>query len=251
MQDKNIIRITENDLKDIINESVRMVLNESYYVPTHSYTCLSFLAKKYDFINYDYGDEMVNNYVREENYRVFSIKGYGHKGYSDWATFSFANTFEGTLWHYSFNDGRSGFQLKVGDKKFRYIEDKPTKEDININEKNYADYLFSIMKPDYMVKKVAPIILDRAEAKARKKAEADAEDLRRNPSRWSPEERIKEWIECEYYLKTSYDNMSDVGSVYNRYHNIMDFCSKIEKAMSSEELEMAKKEFEKQYGNIE
>lgn len=212
----------------------------SYYVPEYSVRCVEHLISLYDFQNYDYGDEELNKFAKTVNTDWFmSIKRKWHRAYSDFVTFEIGRTQPCTLNHYVFSkEDKEGFQLVINDRKFKYIM---------TDEKGYAEYLFNyVLTPEKLIIRIAPMLAkykayceegERLREKRRK--EEDERDFKRNPTRWSPEKRIEEYIERLYNSKSDTRRYSDDYDVYSSHYSSMEMLSDIKKAMSKEELEEA------------
>ena len=118
----------------------------SYFVPTYSTDCLRILIKKYDFYNYNYGSEELNEYAKTLPIDWFmSIFNRHHKGYSDFASLHIGKTHTCNLAHYVFKDDTRGFQMTINDKKYKYMK---------TDEEEYANYLFNeVLTPQRLIKR--------------------------------------------------------------------------------------------------
>lgn len=205
----------------------------SYYIPTNSVSCFFHLVSLYDFQNYDYGDEELNNFAKELDTNWFMrMDQKWHRGFSDFVTFTIGNTHKCTINHYVFTkEDKEGFQLVIKDKKYRYM---------SVDEKEYAEYIYNyVLTPERLIPRITKLLIEykaKVDEQIRKK---DEEDLKHNPARWTPEKRIEKYIEYLHIWKHDDRVYSDDYRVYQEYNAFMDRFNKLKKALSPEEIEEA------------
>lgn len=214
----------------------------SYYVPTYALECFYKLRKMYDFKNYDYGDEELNEYAKTLDDDWFIDLYYRwHKAYSDFAEFYICGKNLCKIKHYVFSkENKEGFQLVIKDKKYKYIQDATPEE--------YAEYIFNnVLTPERLIPRLAKLLKERVEKEKELRIQKEKEEYPYHPERWSSQERIETFVEemWEYNNDTSgfSDSMADF-----RYHcALAESVSRIEKAMSDEEFKEAAKIYKKKY----
>ena len=214
----------------------------SYYIPSDAYKCFYILKDLYDFKNYDYGDEEINEYAQtlDEDWFISKSNSW-HKAYSDFINFYICGGNLCTIKHYVFSrEDKEGFQLVIKDRKYKYIQDATPEE--------YAEYIFNnVLTPERLIPRLAKLLKERLEKEKELKIQKEKEEYPYHPERWSSEERIEKFVEemWEYNNDTSgfSDSMADF-----RYHcALADSVSRIEKAMSDDEFKKAANIYKKKY----
>ena len=214
----------------------------SYYIPNYAVRCFNYLRNLYDFKNYDYGDEELNEFAQTLDDDWFmKLWHKWHKGYSDFVTFGIGGKHECTINHYYFSkEDKSGFQLVIMDKKYKYMEEASPEE--------YANYIYNyVLTPERLIPRLAKLLKERMEYKEELRIKKEKEEYPYHPERWSSQERIEKFVEemWEYNNDTSgySDSMADF-----RYHCALESSvSRIEKAMSDEEFKEASEIYKKKY----
>jgi hypothetical protein len=221
----------------------------SYYVPEMSYDCFYKLRDLYDFKNYDYGDEELNEYAKTlKDYWFMSLGKKWYKGFSDFVNFYIGDRHLCTINHYVFSrENKDGFQLVIKDIKYKYIQGATPEE--------YAEYIFNnVLTPERLIPRLAKLLKEKLEKdkelkikQEELKKQKEKEEYPYHPERWSSEERIEKFVEemWEYNNDTSgySDSMADF-----RYHcALASSVSRIEKAMSDDEFKEAADIYKKKY----
>lgn len=221
----------------------------SYYIPDYAIDCFYKLRKKYDFKSYDYGNDELNEFAQTLDDDWFMMLwDKWHKGYSDFVTFRIGKKHECSINHYYFSkEDKSGFQLVIMGKKYKYMAEASVEE--------YANYIYNyVLTPERLIPRIAKLLKDRMEyeEELKKKEEElriqkEKEEYPYHPERWSSQERIEKFVEemWEYNNDTSgfSDSMADF-----RYHCALgDSVSRIEKAMSDDEFKEASEIYKKKY----
>ena len=214
----------------------------SYYIPSDAYKCFYILKDLYDFKNYDYGDEEINEYAQtlDEDWFISKSNSW-HKAYSDFINFYICGGNLCTINHYYFSkEDKEGFQLVIKDRKYKYIQDSTPEE--------YAEYIFNnVLTPERLIPRLAKLLKERLEKEKELKIQKEKEEYPYHPERWTSQERIEKFVEemWEYNNDTSgySDSMADF-----RYHcALADSVSRIEKAMSDDEFKKAANIYKKKY----
>lgn len=221
----------------------------SYYIPDYAVGCFNYLRGLYDFKNYDYGNDELNEFAQTLDDDWFMSKvDIWHRAFSDFLIFRIGRKHECTINHYVFSkDNKRGFQLTIMGKKYKYIE--------GATEEEYAEYIFNhVLTPERLIPRIAKLLKERMEyeEELKKKEEElrikkEKEEYPYHPERWTSQERIEKFVEemWEYNNDTSgySDSMADF-----RYHcALADSVSRIEKAMTDDEFKEASKIYKKKY----
>ena len=205
----------------------------SYYIPTYSSDCLRILIDKYDFHNYDYGTDELNNYAKTLPIDWFmSIFNRNHKGFSDFASLHIGKTHICNLAHYVFKDNTRGFQLTIGEKKYKYLK---------IDEEGYANYLFNeVLTPQRLIKRYT-ILLTKL---INDKKEREKKEYPHHPEQWTPQERISKYKEYLHYYNSEKDTIgyTDDYRKSKAWDNFLLVFNKLKKSMTAEEISQATNE---------
>lgn len=214
----------------------------SYYIPDFCSACLNRLISLYDFYNYDYGDDELNEYAKELEKKWFmKVVNRHHKGFSDFANLIICNTHVCELKHYYFSkEDKSGFQLVISDKKYKYMEGATPKE--------YAEYIYNyVLTPQRLIPRIAKQLRKELDIIEQRRIEKEKQEYPRHPERWTPEERIEKFVEDMYWYKRDTNAWSDDSRFYNMWLELQSRVSNIERAMSDEELAIAAKRYKEKY----
>ena len=213
----------------------------SYYVPSEARYCLKLLIDKYDFKNYDYGSEELNEYASTlDNNYFMKVSYYWHKGFSDFADLTICQKQDCNLKHYYFSkEDKSGFQLLINGQKYKYME---------VDAEEYADYLYNyVLTPERLIPRIAKFMKERMEYEKELRIKKDKEEYPYYPDRWTPKERIEAYVDYVYDYKDDTRCYSDDYREYDAYSRFMDSFSRLEKAMSKSEIRKAATLYKKKY----
>lgn len=212
----------------------------SYYIPSESRKCLNILIDKYDFKNYDYGSDELNDYAStlDDDY-FMKVSYYWHKAFSDFADLRICQNQICNLNHYSFKDGRCGFQLLINDKKYKYME---------VEAEEYAEYLYNyVLTPERLIPRIAKFMKSKMEYEEELRLKKEKEEYPYYPDRWTPEERIETYVDYVYDYKDDTRCYSDDYREYDSYREFMKSFSRLEKSMSKSEIRKAATLYKKKY----
>lgn len=212
----------------------------SYYIPLEAIKCLRLLIDKYDFTNYDYGSDELNEYASTLEKEYFmNISHSWYKGFSDFANLRICYQQECNLKHYCFKDGREGFQLLINGKKYKYME---------VEADEYADYLYNyVLTPERLIPRIAKFMKARMVQEEEMRIEKERKEYPYYPDRWTPEERIEKYVEYVYDYKDDTRCYSDDYEEYDSYIRFINAFSRLEKAMSKQEIRRATTLYKKKY----
>lgn len=213
----------------------------SYYVPRESKYCLRLLIDKYDFKNYDYGSNELNDYASKMDEEYFmKIYNCWHKGFSDFADLYICGQQKCELKHYYFRDKeKSGFQLIINDKKYKYME---------VEAEEYAEYLYNyVLTPERLIPRIAKFMKNKMEYEEELRLKKEKEEYPYYPDRWTPEERIETYVDYVYEYKDDTRCYSDDYREYDSYCKFMNSFSRLEKSMSKSEIRKAATLYKKKY----
>lgn len=232
----------------------------SYYIPDYAVGCFNHLRDLYDFKNYDYGDDKLNEFAQTlyDDWFMSKVDKW-HRAFSDFLIFRIGRKHDCTINHYVFSkDNKSGFQLVIKDKKYKYIE--------GATEEEYAEYIFNhVLTPERLIPRIAKLLKERMEyeeelkkkeEELRIKREKREEELRikrekeeysYHPERWSSQERIEKFVEEMWEYNNDISGFSDSMDDFSYHCALVDSISRIEKAMSEDEFKKAANIYKKKY----